>query len=100
VRNITGVRTGFYSREITIADYLIAYYKEREGYDIGVLVDTSDNQVGTCFPLASEHLDCGLDPVGRVVGPRKLACELADIDAGDINGGRPSKRRAARDFAA
>jgi hypothetical protein len=55
---------------------------------VGALVDLQHNQVGRCYPFGGHFLDCGLDPVGRVVGPRKLRCEL-NMTAGDINKGRP-----------
>ncbi|OAG12332.1 uncharacterized protein CC84DRAFT_112811 [Paraphaeosphaeria sporulosa] len=70
------------------------YYKDRDG----ALVDLSDNQVGRCYPFPGPNLNCGLT-VGRVDGYRKIRCEI-DVTADDINGGRPSKRRAARDFTA
>jgi hypothetical protein len=61
-----------------------AYYKDREGG----LYDLSNNKVGRCYPWPAAMLDCGIT-VARVQGHRKLRCEIG-VNAGDINGGRPT----------
>ncbi|KAH6616872.1 hypothetical protein C7974DRAFT_402577 [Boeremia exigua] len=68
-----------------LGDFHWTWYADRDN----ALIDLEDRVVGSCDVVIGPHFGCGLDPIGQVVGERKLKCEV-DVTADQINGNRPT----------